>query len=232
MNSVTVIIPVYSNTLFINECVNSVKESAKGYDCQILIGVDGCEVTERHIKQNKEVFSGCEVYVFNRNIGCYSVRNNLLSIAKHESIVFFDSDDIMGVDLIKTCLDELVKSDLVVFDFEQFENGKPKLEYGKDAHGCFACKKHLFELYGYYESWICGADTEFRHRLESYNIKPTHIEKALFKRRMHRKNLTRSPKYGFGTAQREYYRQTIESRLKSGVFTKPVIEHSIYKRID
>jgi len=231
MNSVTVIIPVFSNTKFINECINSVKESAKGFDCQILVGVDGCEVTEKHIVKNKYVFSECEVYVFNRNIGCYSVRNNLLAMAKNENVIFFDSDDIMGVDLVKTCLSELEKNDFIVFDFEQFEDGKDKVTYEKDAHGCFACKKSLFETYGYYESWICGADTEFRERLYSFNVHPKHIEKALFKRRMHRKNLTISPKYGMGTAQREYHRHTIESRVKSGIFTKPTIEYWACKRI-
>jgi glycosyltransferase involved in cell wall biosynthesis len=231
MNNLSIIIPVYANQTFLIDCINSIKKASFNYNVQIIIGVDGCDQTAKHIKENRERFNGCEVYLFNRNIGCYSVRNNLLRFANSDNIIFFDSDDMMKDIMILMCLSGLKKSDLISFDFLQFENGTNEYINKSDAHGCFACKKSLFEKYGYFESWICAADSEFRYRLDSKGIKPLHIKEPLFFRRMHTKNLTRSHKYGLHSVQRLHYRAIMEQRKRNKDFTTPEVQRVNCKRI-
>lgn len=229
MSDLTIIIPAYKAFRFISECVKSIKQSAKGYEVQILIGVDGCRFTREYIMKND--FKGCEVYWFELNAGPYAVKNNILQYAKSDNILFFDADDIMCETMVKETIEGLAKSNLVSFDYVQFNEGSKDFVYKTDAHGCFACKKSLFELYGYFETWRCAADTDFRSMLDFNGVKAEKVSLPMFKRRLHNTNLTKSMTYGMHKPQRLEYWERTRKKIEAKKFPKVEIVEKLHSKI-
>ena len=205
---ISVIIPAYKAKNYIDECIASIKG-----DCEILIGVDGCDETYNHIKHLDNVF------YFQRNMGPYIIKNTLVDVAKHENILFFDSDDVMCEGVIDHVCKSLETSDYVKLNYTNFQDKIRPGQVMNDA--VIAIKKSVFNALNGFHSWKCGADTEFAYRLKYNNIKEGKIDELCYYRRLHGENLTMRKETGHGSPVRSEYVNIINRNIKANHWPNP-----------
>jgi len=202
---ISVIVPTYNNTKFIEECINSIYDSAGlDRDYELLIGVDACEDTMAFLKQLK-LNDKTRVFFFLKNNGPYIIKNTLSKIAKYDKILFFDSDDVMRPVMISVAEDGLDKFTVVRPMMVNFRvlNGKKVLDNRKKwGEGVFAIKKELFLTLNGFEGWRVAADSDFIGRLVKNRAKIWTTQEPLFDRRIHATSLTMSKETGFNSELR------------------------------
>jgi glycosyltransferase involved in cell wall biosynthesis len=171
---ITIIIPTYKNTNYIDDCINSVIESTKNLNSEILVGIDGCKETLEYVK-SRTYPDNINFYYFEKNVGPYIIKNSLSEIANGENLMFFDSDDIMNEDMVQNAMDSINYCDFVRHSYINFkdvmdENQTNKREF---EGGVFTIKKQIFNNLNGFEPWKCEADSEFALRMlkNKYKIK-------------------------------------------------------------
>ena len=206
---ISVIIPAYKATKYIDECLASIKG-----ECEILIGVDGCEETYNHVKHLDNV------YYFTKNVGPFVIKNTLIDIAKGDVIIFFDADDVMADGLLAEIEKNIEHVDYIPLKYVNFTGVVNKAgQMMSDA--VIAIKKDVFnKLNGFYP-WRCGADTEFGYRLKHNNLKKINLQKPSYYRRLHGENLTMRKDTGYGSSIREHYTSVISKNIRSGNWPNP-----------
>ena len=100
---ISVIIPAYKATKFIDECLDSIK------GVEILVGVDSCQETLDHLIPRKNI----RLFFFTKNVGPYVIKNSLVDEATHDNILFFDADDVLASDVIPEIEKALENKDYV-----------------------------------------------------------------------------------------------------------------------
>lgn len=209
---ISVIIPAYKATKYIDECLSSIKG-----DCEILIGVDGCEKTYSHIKHLNNVF------YFEKNIGPYVIKNTLVDVAKGDVIVFFDSDDVMVDGLLPKIDKSIQNAEYIPLNYINFQN---KIGLGHMMNDAvIAIKKETFNSLNGFYPWRCGADTEFAYRLKYNNITKGSIgTEASYYRRLHGENLTMTKETGHGSPIRTEYVNIINRNIRANHWPNPNIK--------
>ena len=71
---ISVIIPTFDNIEFIDETLESIYNSGKDFDYEILIGIDGCKKSLDYLK-DKSYPSNTKIYYFSKNKGPYLIKN-------------------------------------------------------------------------------------------------------------------------------------------------------------
>jgi glycosyltransferase involved in cell wall biosynthesis len=142
---VSIIIPTFQVPEYLSECINSILSQKVDFNYEILIGVDGCEDTLNHIKENSEVYKKTKVYYFKENLGPFVIKNNLIDKVKYKYILFFDSDDLMRDDMLNNFYCEIENFDVIRFKYVELVNGTPKGGI-KLAHGVLGVNKKIFEV--------------------------------------------------------------------------------------
>jgi hypothetical protein len=199
----SVIIPTYKNTQYIDECLNSIIESSQNESIEILVGIDACEETLKYIK-TKSYPDFIKFYYFNENLGPYIIKNSLTQITNSDKFLFFDSDDIMTKDTIREVIDGLKTYDVIRLRYQNYINGKIN---GKDSFGegvIGLTKNKFLELNGY-EPWKVAADSDFNGRLYKSKPKIYHTKNVSFYYRQHQTSLTKRPDTGLGSQLRSSY---------------------------
>lgn len=89
---ITVIIPIYNSSKYLNKCIRSVLEQTYS-DFELLLINDGstdnsCEICNDWVEKDHRV-----KYFYKNNSGASSARNYGLNMAQGEWIIFIDSDD-------------------------------------------------------------------------------------------------------------------------------------------
>jgi glycosyltransferase involved in cell wall biosynthesis len=207
----SVIIPAYKATKYIDECLASIKG-----DCEILIGVDACEETYNHIKHLDNVF------YFTKNVGPYIIKNTLIDIAKHDNILFFDSDDVMAEGTIEKFNEAIQNNDYVKLNYVNFTD-KINTSGQMMNDAVIGIKKSVINSLNGFYPWKCGADTELDHRLKYNHLKYKVLEGVSYYRRLHGENLTMRKETGHGSAIRNEYINLIGKNRKQG-FPNPQIK--------
>ena len=206
---VSIIIPAYKATKYIDECLASVSAA----DVEILIGVDGCEETYNHIKHLDNVF------YFSKNVGPYVIKNTLVDIAKNDNIIFFDADDVMITEAIENIMDALYRSDYVKLNYINF---KDKIKPGHVMNDAVvAIKKSVFNSLNGFYPWKCGADTEFGYRLQYNKLKEGKVSALCYYRRLHGENLTMREETGHGSPIRSEYTNIINRNIRANHWPNP-----------
>ena len=215
---VSVIIPTFNNVEYIDECINSIIKSCKGYNYEILIGIDNCSKTYNHIIKKYDLQNeNLRFYFFDKNVGPYIIKNSLIHKTNSDNILFFDSDDIIMENSVKLIVDNLNNFDMVRFKFYNFHNNLTNLEISpKYADGVFAINKQLFLSFNGYEPWICGADSEMVWRIQSNNKKIKLINDFLFYRRRHNNSLTVKSDTNEKSLIRLKYREILNEKKTKG----------------
>lgn len=228
-NNISVIIPTYNNVDYIDECLGSILSTIHGIRYEILVGIDSCEKTLNHILKNREKYpKTIKFFYFEKNVGTYVVKNTLSKKATYSNILFFDSDDIVGSNLILDGLEKInIKGfDLVTcrfqnfsgdFNYELITNGGSPIDVHNSV-GCFMIKKDVFFEMNGYEPWICAADSEFFERVHENNKKILIVPEVRFYRRIHSEGLTSRKDTTHGSDIRKTYVKIIENKRKTKGF--------------
>jgi glycosyltransferase involved in cell wall biosynthesis len=226
---VSIVIPTYKNTKFLEECIDSIIISAKRCDSfEILLGIDNCNETLVFLNSHKIFKNSCiKIFYFSKNVGPYIIRNTLLKKAKYKNILFFDSDDVMMPDSIKKINEALLQNDIVKYKFYNFDHGK---NFSGDknlskssiySHGCFGIKKQLLIDMNGFRPWTCAADAEFSERCAAQSIPVHKIEDPLFYRRYHENNLSKQLRPNSISSTKDKYSNMIYDLRAHDVWPNP-----------
>lgn len=233
---ISIIIPAYNSASFIDECISSIKNSATDISYEILLGIDNCEDTLSHIKNNTEKFKDVNTFYFDVNVGPYVIKNTLSQIAKYDKMLFFDADDILCDHTLEELSLMVLSSDFIKLNYRNFDTVKENIgaiesEILSDAVICI--DKEVFKkLKGFYP-WRCAADSEFERRLNFNGAVSNKPESVSYYRRVHSNNLTVRPETNLKSKIREVYRNIIRQNIVDNNWPNPEeIAIEKYTKID
>jgi glycosyltransferase involved in cell wall biosynthesis len=213
---VSVIIPAYKATKYIDECISSINSDI---EYEILIGVDAC-IETFNVAKKHECYN-IRVFYFTENVGPYVIKNTLVDEAKYENILFFDSDDVLAEGTINRVNDILLQCEYASLKYINFTNNINKQGHMmNDAVICI--KKALFNSLNGFYNWRCGADTEFSKRLEHNNIKTKSFDGVCYYRRLCPTSLTHAKETGHGSPLRQSYVQIINKNQSTKLWPNPL----------
>lgn len=220
--SVSVIIPTFNNTKYIDESLNTIINSGKNHNIEILVGIDGCEKTLNHIKQ-KTYPDFVKFYYFTTNNGPYDIKNSLTQISNSDNLLFFDSDDIMMESTISEIISNIGYYDMVRLKYKEIIDGKIQDKKENYHEGNFAIKKSIFLSMNGFEPWMCAADSDFLSRL--YRRKPRifHTKNLSVYYRRHSDSLTKRSDTGMASKLRGNYAKISKNKKGDG---NPLILHT------
>jgi glycosyltransferase involved in cell wall biosynthesis len=213
--NLSIIIPTYKNTEYIDECINSILESSENLNVELLIGIDACEDTLNHIKA-KNYPDFIRFYYFNENVGPYLIKNSLVNRTSSDNILFFDSDDIMLKPTLTTIVKNIQKYECVKLKLQNYTNNtitNNNVNYGE---GVFAINKQLFLSMNGFEPWRVAADSDFMGRLYSRRLRIYHIPEVSFYYRQHPTSLTKRSDTGMSSQLRAGYHKLSKNKKGSG----------------
>ena len=216
---ISIIIPTFNNTEFMTQCLSSVIESVKSLNCEIFVGIDNCQKTLDFVKYN--IFDDrIRFFYFQQNVGPYIVKNTLVKNSNSKIILFFDSDDVMGENMVKEILNLQMFIDFVRPKYLNFTEETPKNNFVNKENlwgeGVFSIKKELFLSMNGFEGWRTSADTDFMGRLYKNSRKSINSPTVLFYRRLHQNSLTQSKQTGYGSKIRSNYNNLIRNKKTFG----------------
>lgn len=136
-NLVSVIVPVYNVENYLRRCLDSIVNQTHK-NLQIILINDGSTDNSYNICKEYSEIDNRITLIDKKNGGLSSARNEGISKAVGEYLLFVDSDDWIELDLVDLVLNRAsrTKSDIVLFGyFEVDENGKRHIkgvDYGKE----------------------------------------------------------------------------------------------------
>lgn len=222
---ISIITTIYNNDKYLVEALNSFIESCTGYDYEILIGIDNCKISLKHILTIYPSLNGrVKIFYFTNKVGTYIIRNTLATKAKNNNLIFFDSDDVMRKNTVKNTLDALRSGyQYHRFGFIPFngvltipKDGKLNTKFSHHF-GAFGIKKELFLEMNGFEPWICAADGEFFWRVGANNYKTSLSKDVDILYRRHDNNLTSGPTTGMQSPLRKEYHRRKDVKMKSNL---------------
>ena len=200
---VSICMTAYKATEFIQEALNSVYNQTwfMNHDnWEVLLGIDGCQETLNYIKTIMHNYKNLRVFMMDSNQGTYVTTNTLMSLARFDGLIRFDSDDVMLPEMVETIMRKKGDYDVVRFKMKNF--GKNKIV--NIACGQVYFKHSIFDEFGGYQPWPCNADNEFERRVYKF-CKVLKLPEILFNRRIHDDNLTVRKETNFQSATRKKY---------------------------
>jgi glycosyltransferase involved in cell wall biosynthesis len=210
MPAVTIIIATYNRAHFIEETLQTIKNQSL-YDWECLIIDDGGtdntkEVVTPFLKQDRRFQFLKRPERYKKGLpGC---RNYGLDLAKSDYIIFFDDDDIVHQDNLRTCLEIIKKNNVDFCHYKKmsFEVQKPipktnpikivksltKADIEKvvtQEIGLASCtilwKKHCFDKLRFNENLLYAEEWECYSRIIAENFKGIMISNVLYYNRKH-----------------------------------------------
>ena len=143
---VSIIVPVYNGEQYLAQCLDSIIAQAyQSWEC-ILVDDGSKDASGRICDKYSSIDSRFKV-IHKKNEGVSIARNLGISMAVGNYICFIDSDDRMKPELLKTCIEKIGDSDVLIFGFERFGYRTDRMTL-KDlkVSGKEECKSFLYEL--------------------------------------------------------------------------------------
>jgi len=218
---ISILIPAYKTEKYIEECLDSIKSQTyfkNNKEYEVIVGVDACLPTLNKLLEIRGKYPNLKIASMDNNGGLFITLNTLLTLAKYDHIIKFDSDDIMLPTLVQDVID--VKADLVRFMYYFYDGGnKKRREWHGFANGVYYINRKVYNILGGYQPWKCAADTEFLQRFNQINcFKEVKLKKRLFLYRQHNGSLTRT----IPMSQRISYHKKFKG-VRVGINVKPTI---------
>ena len=217
-NLVSIIIPTHNRADMIIETLMSViNQSYKEFEL-IIVDDHSIDETEQVIKSFQEKYSDRDiVYIKSEKKGGCAARNLGLSLAKGCYVQFFDDDDIMYEDYIKSRVDVMKKKkcDYVACNYNYFDSDTGKIirkvnvasiDHSIQMHIFFpALTTQLFllsrkcvNIIGKWGEQIKRCqDMAYFHRLFLYECKGEWMNEELFSLRIHSNRITNNTSRGY-----------------------------------
>lgn len=206
---ISVIIPAYKATRYIDECLASIQGA------EILVGIDSCQETLDHLKD-----CNIKLFYFTENVGPFVIKNTLVDQASNEHILFFDSDDVLIEGVIERIDERLAEIDYVKLNYINFYN-KPTTKGHMMSDAVIAIKRSVFNSLNGFQPWRCAADTELSNRLQHNNLKHSVLDGLAYHRRLHGENLTMKKETGHKSLIREKYVAYINQHTRLNSWPNP-----------
>lgn len=221
---ISIIITAFQSQDFIEVCLNSIKEQTwlqnKNNEIEVLIGIDGCPDTLNKLNEIRCNYNFLKLFYSEINVGTYVMRNSLVQKASNDNILFFDSDDIMHLNMLDIISPSFNTKQITRYCFyctlRDNNTYIVKNNYHKNAFyamGSFGISKELFLETGGFLAWSCAADYEFITRCEKNNIPTNYINKLIFYHLRHSNSLTQDRRTGMLSKKREKYHQYIHNNI-------------------
>jgi len=215
-----VIIAAYNAEKYILECYNSVKNQIplEDWEYDIRIGVDGCKKTADVLRKNKIPYFWSE-----KNVGAYIMRNSLIYLSPADVYSYFDADDTMFPNYLKTVL-SLNTDAVMTAKINCNENLKPIQGARIESGGAITFSHSVLQTLGGFYGVRCAADTDFMYRLQMAGYNIHEINEPLYYRRRHPNSLTKKSDTGIGSPYRKkVWRDMCEKREQGIIKIKPTI---------
>lgn len=216
----SIIIPAYRAQNFIEECLDSIDNQTyfkNNNNYEILLGIDNCPETLDKIYPIRKIYDNLRIFMMDKNVGPYVVKNTLIPLITTPNVIFFDADDIMAPYMIAEIAKEAKNKKYIRLGYSTFHNNDLKTlgkNISNNGDGVFFCTTSLLDQVGGFMPWRCGADTELKGRLSKI-YKPLNLnKKVMFYRRAHSNSLTQNPETGMGSALRKKYMAEINHKLR------------------
>ena len=207
---ITVIVPAYKATKYIDECLTSLQGA------EILVGIDRCKETFDHLVSRTDI----KTFYFTENVGPYIIKNTLIDEASNDKILFFDADDILAEGVLEQIEKELDNVDYLKLNYINFTHKiNPSGHKMNDA--VIAINRLVFNKLNGFQPWRCAADTEFNHRLIFNKLKHKVLDGVAYYRRIHDNNLTVRKETGHKSPIRESYIAIIAKGERSKHWENP-----------
>ena len=194
---------------YIKETLDSIENQTwfkKNKNFEVLVGVDGCYETMTYLQSIMNEYTNLRVFMMQTNKGTYITTNTLISIAKYENIIRFDSDDVMYPFMIETLMNNSENVDFLRFHMKNFGNEKTTML----SWGQFLVKHDVFDWFGSFMPWPCTGDGEFIFRVKKFVVVKI-LDIILFKRRVHSSNLTVLKKTKYGSKFRKIFENYVDN---------------------
>lgn len=243
--SMSVVVPAYNaNALYMWQCLHSVTRSLRamhestGMQCDVMIGIDGCVQTLREVhaavQRLAPAHAHCvryRVFWFAETQGPYFIRNTLAAKSASDVLLFFDADDILDAQSVSACIDvvspevPVVRMQFTYFDDDdevddECPQARSAADYSvsDDMHGGtgqFFITRSTFMAHSGFHPWKCGADYEFKRRLQQHKV--CQAVAGTFMKRRHEQSLT----VHRDTNKQSYYRSLLNRRHLGKLCTPP-----------
>lgn len=231
-NYTSIIISAFQAQDFIKETIDSLLNQETYYQkVEVLIGIDACQDTLYSLLLHP-LPENVSIYLFEKNIGPYSIFNTLVTLSKYNNIIFFGADDISAPNLIENFSKNIVKDAVIRWGCYKFNHGKdynnPKnLTYQSlPVGGCVGMTKDLFFSVNGYQKWRASADDEFNKRVHSQGKQLIDIDLPLFYYRQHSNSLSHHSTTTQGSILRKTYRSLIDLKSVNKNFPNPIRLHT------
>lgn len=215
-----IIIAAYNAEKYILDCYESVKNQIPlgGWEHEIRVGVDGCQKTADVLRR-----AGIPFYWSEKNVGAYIMRNSLIYLSPADVYSYFDADDEMFDDYLKTVLS--LNADAVMSaKINCNENLKPIQRSRIESGGAITFSHKILELLGGFYGVRCAADTDFMYRIKMAGYEIHEITEPLYYRRRHAGSLTKKSDTGIGSPYRKkVWREMCEKREQGIIKIKPTV---------
>jgi len=220
LKTVAIIIAAYNADKYILECYNSVKNQIplEGVEYEIRLGVDGCQKTADVLRKNKIPF-----YFSEKNVGAYIMRNSLIYLSPADYYSYFDADDTMFPNYIKTVL-SLNADAVMTAKINCNENLKPIQRSRIESGGAITFSHKILESLGGFYGVRCAADTDFMYRIKMAGFEIHEISEPLYYRRRHAGSLTKKQNTGIGSPYRKkVWKDMCQKREQGIIKIKPTV---------
>ena len=213
MKGISIIVTAYHTKQYIKDALDSISNQEyfkTHHDYEILVGIDGDLELAQYMSTIKDEYHNLHVLVSHKNVGTYVMTNSLMSMASYDTLLRFDSDDVMMPNMVSVVMEFISKFDYIRPSHIDYDDtmttptGKIKKTWGP-----IAINRCVFEETGGYRPWVCGADTDFLNRIKT-KYRGAFTKSALFKRRIHSASLTQNPNTGLHSAIRAEYKKFIK----------------------
>jgi glycosyltransferase involved in cell wall biosynthesis len=214
----SIIIPTFNNVEYLDECIDSILISGEGFKYEVLFGIDGCDKSLEYFK-NKKLPENFKVFLFTENGGPYTIKNTLSSMSESNTLLFFDSDDIMDEKMIPNTISNSDKYTCIKVKLVNFNNNSENIDMKRSksyGEGVFSIKKETFISMNGFEPWICAADSDFMNRIHKSKISILYTQEVMFYRRLHDFGLTARPDTGLRSILRSKYSRMIKQKMGHG----------------
>jgi len=219
---ISIIIPAYKASLYIKECLDSIKGQTYFSDngnYEILLGIDGCAETLETVEKIRGQYNNLKVFMMESNKGVYITLNTLLSLVSVDNVIIFNADDVMKPFMVEEIARYIKEYDIVRFYCERFNDKSDEVTGIILPHGSLYFKKTVCEKLGGFKAWLCAADTDFVNRAVSIFTEKRILE-ILFRYRVHDESLTQKPGTGIHSDLRNQYIKQISSNFE---YVVPVV---------
>lgn len=184
MKKLLVVMPVHNDGMYIERAINSIiNQTFQNFVLYIVNDLS----TDDSLNKIEKYLHNPKIRLINneKNGGCFYSKNTGISLLETEDFDVYtthDADDFSDSTRFEKVMNIFNNENIIALEDYELRIGgmvpdwynKPGETMPNHAHAFFS--KKAFSLFGYYDNFFCGADTDYWHRAIRYSkINPSYI---------------------------------------------------------